>query len=95
MTIDGKKNRSYYKHYNIIKRTVLTEKRTNQLDQFATYIFEVEPGSNKRTIKYSVNKIFGVEVIKVNVLNTPEGKKIAMVKLKENEVILLEKINND
>lgn len=86
--ISGKK--ACYRDVNIIKRTLLTEKKTNQLDKFATYIFEVQISSNKRSVRQAVEKIFNVRVLKVNTLNTRDRRKIAMVKIDANDVILLE-----
>ena len=81
--------------HDIILRPVLTEKA---YDGFADkrYVFEVDIRANKTEIRQAVERVFGVEVERVNTLRTlgkikrqgrtsgrtPEVKK-AYVKLKE------------
>ena len=47
---------------------IVTEKSTNQ-SQFGKVIFKVPRSSNKISIKKSIEKIFKVNVIKVNIIN--------------------------
>ena len=51
----------------IISPTV-TEKATS-LSEFNKIVFEVHKGSNKNSIKKSIEKIFKVNVIKINTVN--------------------------
>lgn len=53
----------------IIKRPVLTEKTTHGVETRNTYVFEVAPQSNKIEIRRAIEQLFGVKVVKVNVLN--------------------------
>jgi len=53
--------------YDIIKRPIITEK-TAMLGEQRKYVFEVAPDANKPLVKKAIEKIFGVEVIKVNML---------------------------
>jgi large subunit ribosomal protein L23 len=53
--------------YDKIRGLVNTEKSNNQL-QLSKYCFEVSADVNKSQIKIFVNKNFGVEVVKVNVI---------------------------
>jgi len=46
-------------------------------------VFYVDRRATKRDIKRAVEELFNVEVSKVNVLITPDGRKKAYVKLKE------------
>jgi large subunit ribosomal protein L23 len=54
--------------YKIIKRPLLTEKSNRLLEQ-NKYVFEVAKEANKFQIKQAIEKIFGVNVVKVNTLN--------------------------
>jgi len=85
--------------YEVIRRPVITEKNTG-LQALGKYAFEVVEGANKRQIKESVEKAFGVTVTAVNVIvmrgklrrigrnqvMTPDWKK-AIVTLKEGDSI--------
>ena len=78
---------------------IVTEKSTNQ-SQFGKVMFKVPRNSNKISIKKSVEKIFKVNVTKVNIINKQNiiklsrGKKIkkkgykkAIVTLKKGQSI--------
>ncbi|NIP30699.1 MAG: 50S ribosomal protein L23 [Candidatus Dadabacteria bacterium] len=88
---------------SIIKLPVITEKSTD-IREDNWYVFSVDRKSNKKEIKDSIEKVFGVKVDKVRTLVTP-GKvvkrfgrpvgrrtsvKKAYVKLKEGEIELFE-----
>ena len=47
---------------------VITEKATS-LSEFNKIVFRVHKGSNKNSIKKSIEKIFKVNVIKINTVN--------------------------
>ena len=95
--IDSKKfSEEAYRH---LRWFHLTEKSTN-LTADSKYVFVVDKKANKVEIKKAVEKIFGVDVIKVNVINLPpkpkrlgrsqgykKGIKKAIVALKEGEKI--------
>ncbi|MFQ3548531.1 MAG: 50S ribosomal protein L23 [Armatimonadota bacterium] len=53
--------------YSIIKRPLVTEKGMDQTSM-GKYIFEVDMNANKIEIAEAVQKIFSVEVVKVNTL---------------------------
>jgi large subunit ribosomal protein L23 len=52
--------------YEIIIRSIDTEKTRYQASEFGKYAFEVHPGANKIEIKRAIEAIFDVEVAKVN-----------------------------
>ncbi len=52
----------------VIVRPLITEKAT-RLAELNKYAFEVHPQANKSQIKEAVEKVFGVKVTKVNVIN--------------------------
>jgi len=82
----------------IVSPTV-TEKATS-LSEFNKVVFRVHKGANKNSIKKSIEKIFKVNVIKVNTINlkgktknvrgkksTKPGYKKAIVTLKKGQMI--------
>lgn len=54
----------------VLKRPVISEKST-MLGSQNKYVFEVARDANKVQIKDAVEKIFKVNVVDVNVINTP------------------------
>jgi large subunit ribosomal protein L23 len=59
---------------DVIIRPVVSEKSYALLDQ-GVYTFVVRPDANKIEIRYAVENIFGVNVVKVNTLNRPGKRK--------------------
>jgi large subunit ribosomal protein L23 len=57
--------------YEVLKRPVTTEKTTLLSSLVRQYTFEVDPRANKHLVKQAVEKIFDVEVVKVNMLKVP------------------------
>lgn len=56
--------------YEVLRRPVITEKNTDLMDK-NKYVFETEKKATKAQIKASVEKIFGVTVVSVNVITVP------------------------
>lgn len=54
---------------DILKRPVITERSSEQMETLNKYTFEVDTRANKSQIKNAVEEIFGVKVEKVNVMN--------------------------
>ncbi len=63
-----------------IREPVITEKATILSEQNKT-VFKVHSGANKKTIKKNIEKIFKVNVVKVNIINKRSKKKIKQGKL--------------
>ena len=63
-----------------IRHPIITEKATI-LSEYNKTVFKVHSGANKRSIKKNIEKIFKVNVIKVNILNQKRKKKIKQGKL--------------
>ncbi len=63
-----------------IKSPVITEKATILSEQNKT-VFKVNKNANKRTIKKNIEKIFKVNVIKVNIINKKSKTKIKQGKI--------------
>ena len=90
---------SKFNLYDKIISPIVTEKSTNQ-SQFGKVMFKVSRNSNKKSIKKSIEKIFKVNVTKVNIINKQNiiklsrGKKIkkkgykkAIITLKKGQSI--------
>ena len=61
--------------YDKIISPVVTEKSTNLSDQ-NKIVFKVPTSSNKNTIKKSIEKIFKVNVTKINIINKQNRTKL-------------------
>ena len=55
-------------HIDSIRNPIITEKATILSEQNKT-VFKVHENANKKTIKKSIEKIFKVNVTKVNIIN--------------------------
>lgn len=60
--------------YEAIKKPHISEKATD-LSQFNQYIFDVSPNYNKHEIAKSVEGIYGVNVLSVNIIKIPAKKR--------------------
>jgi len=67
-------------YINSIRHPIITEKATILSEQNKT-VFNVHKGANKKTIKKNIEKLFKVNVIKVNIINTKTKIKIKQGKL--------------
>ena len=90
------------KKYNFLDTIIspnVTEKSTS-LSEFNKVVFKVDKGANKKSIKKSIEKIFKVNVIKINTTNfkgktklvrgrkaKKTGYKKAIVTLKKGQTI--------
>ena len=63
-----------------IRQPIITEKATILSEQNKT-VFKVHNSANKKTIKKNIEKLFKVNVIKVNIINTKTKKKVKQGKL--------------
>jgi large subunit ribosomal protein L23 len=60
--------------YEVLRRPVVTEKSNFQSAKLGQYAFEVGKKATKAQIKQAVETLFGVHVVRVNVLNAPSKK---------------------
>ena len=60
--------------YQIVKRPLITEKGMRSNEEHNTVVFQVDKRANKLQVKYAVETLFQVKVLRVNTLNL-EGKK--------------------
>ncbi len=86
--------------YDKILSPVVTEKTTNLSEQNKV-VFKVPGSSNKKNLKKSIEKIFKVNVIKINIINKKSrnkitrGRKIRVVGYKKAIVTLKKGQNID
>ena len=84
--------------YDKILSPIVTEKSTNLSEQ-NKIIFKVHNKANKKNLKTNIEKIFKVNVIKVNIINkkprikTTRGKKVRVKGFKK-AIITLQKGQN-
>ena len=84
--------------YDSILSPVVTEKSTN-LSELNKVVFKVNSSADKKSIKKSIEKIFKVNVIKINIINkqrrfkTVRGKKVKVQGYKK-AIITLKKGQN-
>lgn len=89
------------KHYALLKSPVITEKGA-RAGEVGTYVFKIDPRSNKTEIREAIERIFSVKVDSVRTLTNQgkpkrvgrnfgrrDGFKKAYVKLKEGFTINL------
>ena len=84
--------------YDSILSPVVTEKSTN-LSEINKVVFKVNSSADKESIKKSIEKIFKVNVIKINIINKQRRTKMARgkkVKVKgyKKAIITLKKGQN-
>ena len=66
--------------FDKILSPIVTEKSTN-LSEYNKIVFKVPFNSNKSSLKKTVEKIFKVNVIKINIINKKAKKKITRGKI--------------
>jgi len=61
--------------YDKILSPVVTEKSTN-MSEFNKIVFKIPKGANKKNLKKNIEKIFKVNVTKINIINKQNRTKI-------------------
>ncbi len=67
-------------YQKVIKKPIITEKVTRMVERENKYVFEVSRTATKGQIKEAVEKLYGVTVLKVNVLRNAGRNKRSLVK---------------
>tara|TARA_B100000427_G_scaffold32272_1_gene23579 strand:+ start:146 stop:439 length:294 start_codon:yes stop_codon:yes gene_type:complete len=86
--------------YDKILSPMITEKSTNMSEQ-SKIVFKVPNSSNKKNLKKNIEKIFKVNVIKINIINkrarekTTRGRKVKISGYKKAIVTLKKGQNID
>ena len=57
--------------YDVLRRPLVTEKTNKQVYGLNQYSFEVRNDANRTMVKDAVEKLFNVDVVRVNVIVTP------------------------
>lgn len=57
--------------YEVLRRPLVTEKSNYQSSTLHQYVFEVASDATRSLVKDAVEKLFDVEVVRVNVMNVP------------------------
>ena len=57
--------------YDVLVRPLVTEKSSYQSGTLNQYSFMVAPNATKTMIKDAVEQLFDVDVVRVNIINTP------------------------
>ena len=57
--------------YDVLRRPLVTEKTNQQVYGLNQYSFEVHKDATRTKVKDAVEKLFNVEVVRVNVIVTP------------------------
>merc|ERR1712168_731005 len=74
-------SRNFLDAYNIIKPPYTAESAMKKIEDNNTLVFIVDVKANKFQVKAAVKKLYEIEVVKVNTLIRPDGKKKAYVRL--------------
>ncbi|MCA8950697.1 MAG: 50S ribosomal protein L23 [Planctomycetes bacterium] len=72
---DPEKRGNPEQYYHVLRRPLVTEKTTSQLDRCNQYAFEVASTTNKVEIRQAVETLFGVQVEAVNVVKMPSKRR--------------------
>lgn len=57
--------------YDVLRRPLVTEKTNQQVYGLNQYSFEIQKDATRTQVKDAVEKLFNVEVVRVNVIVTP------------------------
>ena len=57
--------------YDVIRRPLVTEKSNYQSNKLHQYSFEVTSEATRTLVKDAMETLFDVEVVRVNIINTP------------------------
>jgi large subunit ribosomal protein L23 len=69
--------------YAIVKHPLITEQTVASMDKDNILVFIVERKASKKDIKKAIEELYEVELVSVNTLILPDGRKKAYVKLRE------------
>ncbi|UCG95927.1 MAG: 50S ribosomal protein L23 [archaeon] len=83
------KERALYQDpWSVIIAPHLSEKNIGLVESENKLVFIVNEKSNKKQVKWAVEKLFEVKVVKVNIVNDTKNRKKAFVKLGPGYVAL-------
>jgi len=82
------KSRLYQDPWSIIVAPHLSEKNIGLVESENKIVFIVSEKANKKQVRWAVEKLFDIKVVKVNIVNTTKNRKKAFVKLSPEYVAL-------
>lgn len=71
--------------YDVLRRPLVTEKSNYMLSSLKQYVFEVSDDANRTQVKDAVEKLFDVNVVRVNMIRVP-GKRSRRAKSRRLEI---------
>jgi large subunit ribosomal protein L23Ae len=74
-------SRNRLDNYSVIKYPLCTESAMKQIEDNNTLTFIVDLKANKRHIANAVKQMYEIDLVKVNTLIRPDGKKKAYIRL--------------
>ena len=69
--------------FDIIQYPLMTEKVMKGVEEENKVSFVVRRDATKKDIVWALNELYGVDIVKINTLITLDGRKKAIVRLKE------------
>ncbi len=69
--------------YRIVIKPLISEKDFELIEKENKLVILVDRRATKHQIKYTMEKLYNVQVVKINTLITPQGQKKAYVRLSE------------
>ncbi len=69
--------------YSVIKHPLITEQTVAIMDKNNALVFIVDRKASKKEIKTAVEELYEVELLSINTMILPDGRKKAYVKLRE------------
>lgn len=69
--------------YEIVIKPLISEKDFELIEKENKLVILVDRKATKHQIKYTMEKLYNVQVVKINTLITPQGQKKAYVRLSE------------
>ncbi len=69
--------------YKIVIKPLISEKDFELIEKENKLVILVDRQATKHQIKHTIEKLYNVQVVKINTLITPQGQKKAYVRLSE------------
>lgn len=69
--------------YSIVRHPLVTEQTVASMDKDNVLVFVVDRKATKKDIREAIEELYEVELLSVNTLILPDGRKKAYVKLRE------------
>lgn len=84
MNKDKSKDRNKNKNpHAVISHPLISEQTVASMDKDNMLVFIVERRASKKDIKQAIEELYEVELVSVNTMILPDGRKKAYVKLRE------------